>query len=67
MSRSKKAKVAAEARRRRSKMKEHLEILRKQASLPLATISIKNEYNITVKKRRKLLKYDRDRAAVRRK
>ena len=48
-------------------MKEHLEILRKQASLPLATISIKNEYNITVKKRRKLLKYDRDRAAVRRK
>ena len=67
MSRSQKVKVAAEAKRRRSEMKKHLEILRQQASLLKATSSIEIEYNTAIKKRKKLLKYDRDRAANRRK
>ena len=47
-------------------MKKRLEILGQQASLPGATSSIVNEYNAAVEKRKKELKYDRERAAIRR-
>ena len=67
MSISQNAKRAAQARRRRAKIKKNLEILGKQASFPGAASSIVIEYNAAFEKRSKLLKYDRDRAAMRRK
>ena len=66
MSISQNAKRAAQARRRRAKIKKNLEILGKQASFPGAASSIVIEYNAAFEKRSKLLKYE-DRAAMRRK
>ena len=67
MSSSQKTIRAAQARRRRAKLKEHLQILGQQACAPGATNSMVNEYNAALEKRTNLLQYDKDRAAIRRK
>ena len=67
MSKWQKSKRAAQARRRRARVKNCLQILSQKASVPGATSSIVNEYNAAAEKRANLLAYDKDRAAIQRK
>lgn len=57
-----KAKRAAQAKKRRKRAKNHLEVLQKLASAPGATSSIQRKYRVALEQHSKLLKTDRERA-----
>ena len=62
MSKMFKAKRAAQAKKRRRRVKNHLEALQKLASAPGATSSIQTKYRVAQEQHSKLLKTSRERA-----
>ena len=62
MSKMFKAKRAAQAKKRRRRVKNHLEALQKLASAPGATSSIQTKYRVAQEQHSKLLKSSRERA-----
>ena len=63
MSKAWKARRADQARKRRAKAKEKLTVLRLKALKPEATTDLRNACKTAIKKRNKVLEYDKKRAA----
>ena len=61
MSKMFKAKRVAQAKKRRKRAKNHLEVLQKLASAPGAPSSIQRKYRVALEQHSKLLKSNRER------